>query len=135
MGFSSTAGLIVILSTVLVCSIYLYSSVDLNIVKMDNAYSDYINCLNNKAHEKLIILSAVNSSDTINITLLNNGSLTHEPDKWTVLYNGTPKNFEISPNIVYLTPLNNITIIINATAPARICVVSEYGNKYYYNLN
>ncbi|WP_421077035.1 flagellar protein F [Methanothermococcus sp. Ax23] len=135
MGFSSTAGLIIILSTVLVCSIYIYSSVDLNTVKINNAYSEYINHLNNKANEKLTIVSAVNSSDTINITLLNNGSLTHEPHKWTVMYNGTPKNFEVNPDVTYLTPLNNITIIINATAPARICVVSEYGNKYYCNLN
>ncbi|WP_292461135.1 flagellar protein F [Methanothermococcus sp.] len=135
MGFSSTAGLIIILSTVLVCSIYIYSSADLNAVKLNNAYSEYIDNLNNKAHEKLVITSVVNSNNTLYITVLNNGSLTLEPHKWTIMYNGNPKSFEVNPDVMYLTPLNNITVIINATTPARICVVSDYGNMYYYNLN
>ncbi|HIP16766.1 MAG TPA: flagellar protein F [Methanothermococcus okinawensis] len=135
MGFSSTAGLIIILSTILVCSIYLYTSIDLNVGKIYEAYVDHVSLLNNKLHEKLTIVSSANSSSNINLTVVNEGSITLEPSKWTVLYNGTPINFSINPNKKYLTPLNDVNISINATAPARLCIISEYGNKYYYSLN
>ncbi len=131
MGFSSTAGLMLILSTLLACSIYLYSSVDLSTVKINNAYSEHMKLMNNKANENLKITSAINVSDVIYIDLLNNGSQTLEPYKWTVLYNGVPKKFEVVSNTTYLTPLNTVSLRINATTPARICIVSEYGNKYY----
>ena len=135
MGFSSTAGLIIILSTILVCSIYLYTSIDLNVGKISEAYVEHIDLANNKLHEKLIIVSSANSSNNINLTIVNNGSITLEPLKWTVLYNGTPINFSVYPNKKFLTPLNDVNISINATAPARLCIVSDYGNKYHYNLN
>lgn len=131
MGFSSTAGLMLILSTLLACSIYLYSSVDLNTIEINNAYSEHMKLMNNKANENLKITSAINVSDVIYIDLLNNGSQTLEPYKWTVLYNGVPKKFEVITNTTYLTPLNTVSLRINATTPARICIVSEYGNKYY----
>lgn len=91
--------------------------------------------MENKLNEKLNIIEVVNSTDTINITLKNEGSVTLEPQKWDVLYNGTPKKFGVVSNKIYITPLDNVTLTINATAPARICVVSEYGNQYFYNLN
>jgi flagellar protein FlaF len=131
MGFSSTAGFVIILSTLLVCSIYLYSAVDLSTEKISIAYSDYMERTQDKLNENLEITSAVNISNEIYITLLNNGSQTLEPSKWTVLYDGVPMNFSIVSNTTYLTPLNYVTLRINATAPARICIVSEYGNKHY----
>ena len=136
MGFSSTAGLIIILSTILVCSIYLYTTIDLNMEKISKAYVKHVDLANNKLHEKITIAFAASSSDHINLTILNEGSITLEPLKWTVLYNGTPINFSVHPgDKKYLTPLNNIIISINATTPARLCIVSDYGNKYYYTLN
>lgn len=135
MGFSSVAGVILLLTTILACSVYLYSSVDINSIKVNEAYYKHTTYIENKLNEKLNIVEVVNSTDTINITLKNEGSITLEPQKWNVLYNGTPKKFEIVSNKIYLTPLNNVTLTINATAPARICVVSEYGNQYYYILN
>ena len=135
MGFRSTVGTVVILSTLLVCTIYLYTSMDLNIGKISKAYSDYIELENKKLREKLEIVSVVNSSNSINITVKNDGSVVLEPSKWTVLYNGTPINFSVYPNVKYLFPLNNVTISINASAPARLCIISEYGNKYYSSIS
>jgi len=135
MGFSSAAGVILLLTTILACSIYLYSSVDISSVKVNEAYYKHTTYLENKLNEKLNIVEVVNSTDTINITLKNEGSVTLEPQKWDVLYNGTPKKFEVVSNKIYLTPLDNVTLTINATAPARICVVSEYGNQYFYRIN
>ena len=134
MGFSSIVGTVVILSTLLVCAIYLYTSMDLNIEKISKAYSDYMELENKKLRERLEIISAVNSSNIINITVKNDGSVVLEPSKWTVLYNGTPINFSVYPNVKYLFPLNTVNISINATAPARLCIISEYGNKYYYSI-
>ncbi len=135
MGFSTTAGFIILISTMLVCSIYLYSSIDFNIAKVNNAYYNYMNYMHNKDTEKLEIVSAYNISNVIYITLSNKGPQTLDSSKWTVLYNGVPINFSIDSNSSYLTPLNNITISINATVPARICIVSEYGNKYYCSVS
>lgn len=135
MGFSSTVGTVIILSTLLACSIYLYTSLDLNMNKVSKAYSDYVELENKKLREKLDIVSVVNSSSSINITVRNNGSVVLEPSKWTVMYNGTPINFSITtPDVKYLFPLNTVTISIEATAPAKLCIVSEYGNKYYCNI-
>jgi len=134
MGFSSTVGVIIILSTLLVCTIYLYSSLDLNLGKISKAYSDHIELENKKLREKLVIISVASSSDNINITVKNDGPIVHEPSKWTVLYNGVPINFSVHPNVKYVFPLNSVNISINATTPARLCIVSEYGNKYYYDI-
>ncbi|ABR55853.1 flagellar protein F [Methanococcus aeolicus Nankai-3] len=135
MGFSSIAGFLVLISTLLACSLYLYDNVDSSLTEINSAYSEYIEHLSDKSDEKLIITSVVGVDGNIYINVLNNGSLTNEPYKWTALYNGTPKGISIDSNITYLTPLNNVTITIIGTAPARICIVSEYGNKYYYYLN
>lgn len=136
MGFSSTVGTIIVLSTLLVCAIYLYTSLDTNISKVYKAYADYIELENKKLRERLEIISiSVNTStNTINITVKNNGSVILEPSKWTVLYNGTPVNFSVDPDVKYLFPLNSITVSINATTPAKLCIVSEYGNRYYYHI-
>ncbi|MBA2861672.1 flagellar protein F [Methanococcus maripaludis] len=135
MGFSSTAGLTLLLTTVLICSIYMYSTVDITSVKVNDAYSQHSEYLKNKLDEKLTVVGVESSTDNINITLLNEGQLTHELTKWDVLYNGTPVNFTIASGEAYLVPLESAEISINATSPGRISVVSEYGNQYYYNLN
>ncbi|MBA2867897.1 flagellar protein F [Methanococcus maripaludis] len=135
MGFSSTAGLTLLLTTVLICSIYMYSTVDLTSAKVNDAYNQHSEYLKNKLDEKITVFSVENSSENINITLLNEGQLTHEIANWDVLYNGTPVNFTIISGEQYLVPLESAKISINASSPGRISVVSEYGNQYYYNLN
>ena len=102
MGFSSAAGVILLLTTILACSIYLYSSVDISSVKVNEAYYKHTTYLENKLNEKLNIIEVVNSTDTINITLKNEGSVTLEPQKWDVLYNGTPKKFGVVSNKIYI---------------------------------
>ncbi|ABR54875.1 flagella protein F [Methanococcus vannielii SB] len=133
MGFSSTAGLTLLLTTVLICSIYLYSTVDLTSLKVNGAYIEHSSYLKNKLDENIKI-SVSKFGEKTNITLLNQGQLTHSINDWNVLYNGTPVNFDITGDY-YLVPLNNVTISINETSPGRISVVSEYGNRYYHNLN
>lgn len=135
MGFSSTAGLTLLLTTVLICSVYLYSTVDLTSSKVNDAYSQHSEYLKNKLDEKMKIVGVEHSTDNINITLLNEGQSTQEVSNWNVLYNGTPVNFEIISGDSYLVPLENVTLSVNASSPGRISVVSEYGNQYYYNLN
>ncbi|BAP62021.1 flagellar protein F [Methanococcus maripaludis] len=135
MGFSSTAGLTLLLTTVLICSIYMYSTVDLTSAKVNDAYNMHSEYLKNKLDEKITVVSVEHSSENMNITLLNEGQLTHELDNWDVLYNGTPVNFTITSGELYLAPLESVNISVNASSPGRISVVSEYGNQYYYNLN
>lgn len=69
MGFSSTAGLTLLLTTVLISSIYLYSTVDITSAKINDAYSQHSEYLKNKLDERLTIVDVENSTANINITL------------------------------------------------------------------
>jgi flagellar protein FlaF len=95
MGFSSTAGLTLLLTTVLICSIYLYSTVDLTSLKVNGAYIEHSSYLKNKLDENIKI-SVSKFGEKTNITLLNQGQLTHSINDWNVLYNWTPVNFDIT---------------------------------------
>uniref|UniRef100_D7DUY7 Flagellin n=2 Tax=Methanococcus voltae TaxID=2188 RepID=D7DUY7_METV3 len=132
MGFSSTVGSVLILTTLLICSVYLYSSVDVVSSKFTNAYSDHTENLQSKMNENLELINITKLGDDIVLKLSNNGTETLNSEHWTVMYNGTPKVY--IANQSYITPLNKVEITINGSTPCRISLISEYGNKYYYKL-
>ncbi|WP_209731753.1 flagellar protein F [Methanococcus voltae] len=132
MGFSSTVGSVLILTTLLICSVYLYSSVDVVSSKFTNAYSQHAESLQGKMNENLEFVEITKLGDDIVLKLSNNGTETLSCEHWTVMYNGTPKAY--IANQSYVAPLDTVQISINGSTPCRISIISEYGNKYYYKL-
>ncbi|XRO77377.1 flagellar protein F [Methanocaldococcus sp. 10A] len=138
MGFSSVVGTTVMIIALLICGAYLYVTIDNHYESINNAYNVYYAHLHDKLNEKLVITDVKTSPSQTNITIYNNGSVVVEPEKFTILFDGwvvPDENISYYPNLKkYLVPLDSITIIVNWTQPSRICIVSDNGNKYYYQL-
>ncbi|ADG13760.1 flagellin [Methanocaldococcus infernus ME] len=134
MGFSSVAGTVIMVISLLIVGAYLYTTIDSSYSILYKNYEAYQKHLENKINEKLVITKVSSSATQTNITIYNNGSVVVEPHKFTVLFDGTivpPQNISYSPDVPYLLPLESITLIVNWTQPTRICIVSNYGNKYF----
>ncbi|AAB98900.1 TPA: flagellar protein F [Methanocaldococcus jannaschii] len=138
MGFSSVVGATVMIIALLVCGAYLYVTMDSYYENVDEAYTTYYSHVHAKLNEKLVITDVKSSTSQTNITIYNNGSVVVEPDKFTILFDGTvvpEENISYYPKLKkYLVPLDSITIVVNWTQPSRICIVSDNGNKYFYSL-
>ncbi|ACX71967.1 flagellin [Methanocaldococcus vulcanius M7] len=137
MGFSSVVGTTVMVVALLICGAYLYTTMDNYYEDVNHAYSVYYEHMHNKLDEKLIITNVIATATQTNITIYNNGSVVVEPDKFTILFDGTvvpEENISYYPQKKYLVPLDSITIVVNWTRPFRICVVSDNGNKYFYSV-
>ncbi|WP_423793318.1 flagellar protein F [Methanocaldococcus indicus] len=134
MGFSSVIGITVIVIGLLIAGSYIYLTMDTQYNKMFDAFEYKYNNMYKKLKERLVIVSVSSSTTQTNITIFNNGSITVNPNNFTILFDGAivPKeNITIVPQ-GYLLPLQNVTFIVNWTQPSRICVVSDNGNKYFY---
>ncbi|GEM_PF-3301944 len=138
MGFSSVVGATVMIIALLICGAYLYITIDSHYESINDAYNVYYSHLHDKLNEKLVITDVKSSASQTNITIYNNGSVVVEPDKFTILFDGSivpEENISYYPQLKkYLVPLDSITIIVNWTQPKRICIVSNNGNKYIYSL-
>ena len=138
MGFSSVVGTTIMIIALLICGAYLYITIDKHYEDLYESYNTYYTHLYNKLNEKLVITNVSSGSTQTNITIYNNGSVVVEPEKFTIIFNGTvvpEENISYSSPKKYLEPLDNITIIVNWTKPQRICIVSDNGNKYFYSLS
>ncbi|CAB3288807.1 Putative flagella-related protein F [Methanocaldococcus lauensis] len=135
MGFSSVVGTTIMIIALLICGMYLYTTIDNHYERIYESYNIYYSHIQDKLNEKLIITKVVSSEYQTNITIYNNGSVVVEPQKFTIIFDGlvVPKiNISYLNSKKYLEPLDNITIIVNWYSPKRICIVSDNGKKYFY---
>lgn len=110
MGFAEVFG-ITVLSVVLLLSVsILYESVDSNLNNWMDKKDDHYRLMWYSSKENLEIINAQSGNGYISLNVKNNGTVVEDISKWSAFANNQYKKF--TPQNIYLTPLNNITIYV-----------------------
>jgi|Deesub1362B_J571_1020462.scaffolds.fasta_scaffold00070_54 flagellar protein FlaF len=137
MGFSVSISVGILFIVVIAVVSVVVTNLNIAEGYMEEAKKSYNELQENKLNTKVTILSisvsGTSASYSINITVKNDGSTELDPLKISVLVDGDPKTFSVTPSTLWI-PENEITISVenlSGSGMHRVKVVAENGIADY----
>ncbi len=131
MGFSTSAVVVVFVASMMYMASIFYPLTSMSYHRVLEAKKNSNDMQYEKLNTRLAITNTQLTGSDLIVTIYNNGSVTLNPGKLNVIYNGSLKSFTASRSGVWV-PRSSINITINNVAiNSRVKIITASGASDY----